>query len=50
VDDFAFGELLLALLLIYFLLAFLLILFAAIADIFRDRTLSGWGRELLDAG
>ena len=43
-DDLSFGEFMLTLLVIYFLLAFLLILFAAIADIFRDRELSGWGK------
>jgi hypothetical protein len=44
VDDFSFGELILTLVVVYFLLAFLMILFAAIGDIYRDRELSGWGK------
>jgi hypothetical protein len=44
VDDFSFGELILTLVVVYFLLAFLMILLAAIGDIYRDRELSGWGK------
>ncbi len=42
--DYTFGQALLTVLEIFLLVAWLWILFAVIADLFRDHEMSGWGK------
>lgn len=43
-DDFSFLDLFWSILIIYALFAYIMILFSIVADLFRDRSASGWAK------
>lgn len=43
-DDFTFLDLLWSILIIYALFAYIMILFSIVADLFRDKSASGWAK------
>ena len=43
-DDFSFLDLLWSILIIYALFAYIMILFSIVADLFRDKSASGWAK------